>query len=141
MQSLWPEDIIKVKTINTPKEILERQAQILESKTCKILYATLDNLTNSYNEASSDYNYDFYYEFSIRSHHLSNYKCELFELKHSIELYPLNIKVNNKIASDLGLEDTQFFVNNEGEFLDKLTRIFKTDYVHKIIVNLMSLSH
>lgn len=138
MESLWPEDIIKVKMINTPKEILELQGQILENKTCNILYATLDSL-NIQDEML--YNFDFQFKFSIRSHHLSNYKCILFDLKHNIELYPLSISLDNKIAQELGLEDTELFVNSESEFIDKLGRILKTNYVHRVIVNLMSLSH
>lgn len=141
IENLWPKDLSTTKTINTPKELLEQQAQYLQNQTNKILYANLNNIISSVSKNSSKYNFDFCFEFSINSKKIQNYQFVLFKLQHNIEIYPLNLILDDKIAKELGYEDNELFVNNETEFISKLSSILKSNRVHQIVTNLISLSN
>jgi len=65
---------------------------------------------------------------------LSNLKFNQFVSKDDID-------VINKLLRELGYEDNQLFLNNESEFISKLSSILKTSRVHQIITNLISLSN
>lgn len=142
IQDLWPDDIKKAKLINTPKEILDCQAQFLEQKTGKILNAYTAEVDDSQDNCSINIKkFDFCFEFKIKSKYIENYTYTLFQLRHDIDLYPLSIRVDKAISRELGYDHEEIFVNNEEEFISRLSNILQTNRVYQVIINLISLSN
>ena len=132
---LWPE-LDKINSVETPKKILEKQAEYLSKKTNGVVYAICEEQTrNMLNEQVRQY--DFKYDFSIASKNLEDYRFKVFSVYHNIILYPLLIVMGTQVANDIGMKKKT--ASNKEEFEDALKLIFSSKVIEDIVSTLMNI--
>lgn len=153
MESLWGE--FDLENMSTPKSILEEQAKHLPKLTKNFVYAVLEEeLSNKYLDKNK--RTDFNYSFHIKGKFVENYSYRAFSIHHSIEMYPLIMRVSSEVKKDitihlvnLGLvvpfispeyEDIQIEIKNEKMFVDVIKVILKSEKIHMVISSLVALS-
>ncbi|MFC0184054.1 hypothetical protein SAMN04515674_102406 [Pseudarcicella hirudinis] len=119
-ENLWP-DIIMEEEIRSPKIILKEQANFLGEITKNILAGEVD---------TSSFNNTIFNSFSIVAPLLNNYKYKLFEIRHTMVLYPCSIE----------FEGITIKILNEKDLVDVLKSIFNNDTTKKVIQSLIAQS-
>ncbi|MCS4324026.1 hypothetical protein N1207_11000 [Bacillus subtilis] len=134
-QNLWPE--FSASSTKSAKEILEKQAEFLPEQTNNLLYAEIpaidmDNFTR--------YDYDLGYQFLIRSKLMDRYRFEMFSIYHNIVLYPVFVRLDRDIKTELDYEGS-IHIHSEEEFVEFLRKVFSSSKVKNVIGSLMKLSN
>jgi len=144
MLDLWPTDITQSR-MRAPVTILKQQALLLEEKTEGIIIAKvkrLDRESNNGINRNPDHLFKedqskrqmFMYEFYLIAPTLDNYYHSLFQISHSIELYPISIYSDEELRSEYAENKHEgFIVNSETEFIETLRKIFGSRKTKKII--------
>src|SRR5262245_44956146 len=91
-QDLWPEDF-GIDDFVTPVTLLKEQAALLGSKTHNLVEATVSTGSN---------HPDFIHILYLIAPALDNYRYQLITLRHTIDLYPVQINylpTNQKIEA------------------------------------------
>jgi hypothetical protein len=96
MIDLWPGDLATVTT-RSPFTILKEQASLLGSKTKNIVNATVRD-ASVYKDVKP-----FNYSFFIASPALGNYSYRLFTISYDVDFYPVEFKVDDAIAREIGV--------------------------------------
>jgi hypothetical protein len=136
MIDLWPEDISASST-KTPLAILTEQAALLGRKTNNFVEAKVKQ------SPLPQANF-FSYQFLIEAKTLG-YTYRPFEIKHSIDLYPVDVVLLDSDIADniLGRATsdgkmTTLELKTESQFIDSLREIFKSEKVKKVISALLA---
>ena len=78
----------------------------------------------------------------ISSPTLGDYSFRLFDIHYPVEMYPLLLKFDDAVASELELkhiDDTSFHkITNEEDLVSTLKRAFASRRVKKVIMSLIS---
>lgn len=137
--NLWGD--FKDLEVNTPNQILEQQAKFLPKLTGDIVYAEIIPLELPEQfEISSDFDNDLSFKFVLKSKFMDNYQFEMFKYSHDIIIYPTTILLDRETKEELGLSDKFEVVGSEQEFIDFLSKVFKTERIKRVIGALMKLS-
>ena len=99
MTDLWPENLGE-QQLDSPVSIMREQAKLLGDKTSNLIKAEV--------RAGSMDNGHFVYHFYIVAPTLNNYHFLLFSVEHDIELYPLEIYVDEVLGKELGAKEPPF---------------------------------
>lgn len=118
-ESLWPEDLIAA-TPRMPLHILQEQASALGKRTDDVVRGVI---------SSHPGNDMFMIKFALRSPALDNYEHELFNIWHSIELYPV-------LTRDEYGDVTE--AKNEEEFIDFLKSKFRAQRTRNIVRSIVA---
>ncbi|UNL93999.1 hypothetical protein QNH38_22370 [Paenibacillus polymyxa] len=137
MDNLWP-DFKAAEDIITPKEILEKQGQYLLESTGGVVYGIVEEVAGPLTPTGMAN--AFVYKFSIKSKFLEGYSYRLMYLSHDITIYPIKVKLDEKILNELNMKGAIWNVNLEEDFLGLLSRMFKTNRVQVVVGSLMKLS-
>ncbi len=131
MIDLWPEDIGQIK-IKSPIAILKEQAALLGRKTGALLEATAGQ-----GDTPGE---DFSYKFCITAPALGLYSHRLFTIEHGIELYPLNITIDDDICREIApdAKDNLLRIESEEAFLEILRTIFASTKTRVLISGLLA---
>lgn len=97
MLDLWAEDIAET-VIKTPVAILKEQASLLGKKTQNIVVGEVIST-----QAQSE---KIRHRFNVVAPALGNYSFELFSISHNMDLYPLEISIDEKIYTELSSGET-----------------------------------
>ena len=138
MRDLWPDDIAYVKT-KAPVAILREQASLLGQKTQNLVEAKVETQDSIQPEI-------FAYNFYIVAPALGYYRFLLFTIAHSIELYPLEMRIDEKIFWDVFsdasvfsiVDEEKLKIGSEDEFLQVLKKIFDAGKTRRIISVLLA---
>lgn len=134
MDDLWPSDIGKVDIV-APVSILKAQASLLGQKTSNLVVGLIDQIEKEH-WATGEFNYAF-----LLFAPTLNYRYELFITSHPIDLYPLEIRAESDIMTELGVEvrwDAKIIVNSEVEFTQHLKSIFSAKKTRRVISSLLA---
>lgn len=130
--NLWPD--FKAVDIITPVTILRQQAALLEKKTNGLVVAEvrsgIDYGSNTM-VISQGQAVPLLHTFYLIAPALENYRYQLFRIKQSIDLYPIEFK-------DSPCDDVT--VTNESEFYEELKKIFASEKTKKMIELLIAQS-
>jgi hypothetical protein len=145
MENLWSGTIDVPKTI-PPVTILRQQATMLGQTTKGILQAEVKH----YNE---EFSKGFVYDFLILAPALGNYKYQLLEIRHDVELYPVKIETEKSIGDDVvgklntaGINSAQssdgwvFTAKTEEDLMEVLKVIFRSNKSKEVIASLIAQS-
>ena len=120
-KDLWPD--FEAEKIKSPKTFLVEQANHLSEKTKNVLLADV--------KSSGDIKKKILHSFDIVAPALSNYRFNLFHIRHEILYYPLEFFENGKMGVT---------VKNEEELVEKMESVFNNDDTKKILSSLYSQS-
>jgi hypothetical protein len=139
MENLWPEDITTSVDLNTPVELLQQQASYLGEMTKNELKGIVGNSDALFDKG------EFKYEFYINAPTLGNYSYKLFSISHDIDLYPVNIFLENEMIKEiLGDRYTSNIkaikCSNEAHFIGTLGRVFAAKRTRNIITSLLQMT-
>jgi hypothetical protein len=123
MENLWGE--FNIENISTPKSILDEQAKYLPKMTKNSVYAVVTyeekmNIKETEEKKLKDFNYTFY----IKSKYIDTYSYRAFSIHHNIDIYPLNMKIDRSLKSDISDKLAKENIVNEG-----LLAILPDDYI------------
>ncbi|MCR4315872.1 MAG: hypothetical protein NUW37_05910 [Planctomycetes bacterium] len=144
MPDLW-KDTFEISKMKTPVSILKEQAEYLSQKTAGVVYAEVDDLSESAFDFTTGSNIDFHFSFNIRGRDL-NYTFRVMRVWHGINLYPASITPDTDIANELkklGVmlnEYNSLSVKDEKEMEQRLGEILKTDKVARVVGGILSIS-
>ena len=134
MSDLWPDDLTSENLV-APVTILREQGERLGERTRNIvvgaveavdLYEYMDDIPVAID--SKNFSYGFY----IKSSSI-NYTYKLFDINHSIDLYPVQINLDSGVARELHLGTAFISAENEFEFVEALRKILNTEKTKRII--------
>lgn len=163
MKNLWKKDFYAEKDINTAQEILQEQCDYLMNNTRgKIIakVAEYDGPTQSYTEKSTFSSISetlkdqfvniqtalgetssnkFAYEFYITSSATPNYKYRIMFMTYGITFYPVNITLDESIASEIH-QDQYIICETQEQLENILEQILNSSQLEKIINNLLAIA-
>lgn len=144
LDSLWP-NLADISEITTPKEILEEQGKFLENITDGHVYGSVEEV-GAYDDIVDKLDpeiTDFIFKFALKSKFLERYSFTLFAFTHAIEIYPVRLQLDYKIAEELGFDKktTSTSVNDQDEFTILLKKIFNTERTKLVIAAISKLSN
>jgi hypothetical protein len=135
MIDLWP-DKIAVEKMITPVTILRQQASLLGKKTKNIVQGEVRSSKDNF----TSFNYAFY----IVATALDNYRYKLLEISYNESLYPVEVKVESDIRSEISpkfnFTKEAVVAISEKDFLVLLREIFNSVKVLRVISVLLSQS-
>lgn len=117
---LWPD--FEAEQIKNPKSILVEQANFLGEKTKNVLLAEV--------KSRGEPTKKIIHSFDIVTPALSNYRFNLFHIRHEILYYPLEFIYNSKVE----------YVQTEKELMDKMKYVFNLKSTKDLINSLYSQS-
>lgn len=130
MIDLWPDDI-SYTSVKAPVTILKEQGALLGRKTGSLVEGVIGSRRLT---ISQDY---FEYIFYLVAPALGNYRYELLEISHSVDLYPLHIETDRDVLEELPAEmkdeDDTLTADSEDRFIEILRTIFATKKVRRVI--------
>jgi hypothetical protein len=109
----WPEDI-GTSTVVTPVSVLKQEAAYLGPKTKQLLKAEVRTTNNGQN---------FIQSFFIIAPGLSNYQFQLFQLVHSITLYPAQLTWQSAVV----------IIADEKQLTEKLKEVLSSPQTRQIV--------
>ncbi|MGA3189411.1 MAG: hypothetical protein ABSF22_20090 [Bryobacteraceae bacterium] len=117
-KNLWG-DLSSLEIVRTPKTILDEQAVLLTKATEGILAGVVEDETRSRS---------FRYSLNVVVPALNNYKYEILEVLHPLEIYPVRLlcerpKVDATIKSEEDFEDVIAKVLSSPEVRSVLSRL------------------
>lgn len=119
-EDLWPD--FEAEKIKNPKTFLVEQASHLSEKTKNVLLAEV--------KSSGDIKNKILHSFDIVAPALSNYRFNLFHIRHQMLYYPLEFIDNGQIS----------ILQNEDELVENMKRVFNSDETKRILSSLYSQS-
>ena len=131
MSDLWPSDI-KLSGIKAPVAILKEQASLLGEKTKNVAVATVEvSMQNFLPEF-------FAYDFFIIAPTLHSYRYLLFNIRHTVSLYPvtfwLDFDIRQEMRKTLSLDENQpVIAEDQEDFISKLGLILQAEKTKDII--------
>ncbi len=143
MDSLWGE--ISNETINTPKGILEEQAEYLKENTGKLVYAEVERnfISEKKNEGI------LVFDFLIKGRYMDDFSYKLLSIRHPIDLYPVQVIVDQKAFKEIeaAFEGQKFILNantfeadKEKIYVEILKAVFTSTRSKNLITGIISLS-
>ncbi len=138
---LWPQEIgTKVIDIRPPVLILRQQAILLGEKTQNLLKAEVVQNPRLHDR--------FSYSFQIVAPTLENYRYNLFDVWHGVQLYPVQVSLDETIAEEIRQRsgDWNFttksdliVVDEEKGLIDLLREILRSQKTLRVIESLLAL--
>ena len=128
MEDLWPNDVASTKAI-APVNIVREQGLMLGKKTRNKVLGKV--------EKAETYGRLFSFSFVIEAPALG-YSYELFTFTYGVDLYPVTVKPDDEMRSELGSEPYEIEVKSEEEFTQILKRIFSSRKARKVITALLA---
>lgn len=161
MKNLWQKEFSPIE-IESPKKILKEQGEYLSEITGGLIVAkangydgtihsgTIHGLSSlALNLGDREYNVQddlgdiqegtFKYEFYIASPKAPDYKYRVMFIEHNISLYPVNIVLDQEIATEINVNE-EVVCENVNEFEAILTSILNSSKIEKIINALLSIN-
>lgn len=141
MNSMWPKLDLDGNFL-LPKEILENQAEEIESLTKGILYIEIKAIDIEDNPFSYQESTDFKFDFILKSKVLKNYEFKILSISHSLNVYPLYMEIAPEIISEIDENYESVYVecSEEEQFINWLEKILGSNTVKYSIQNLYRLS-
>jgi hypothetical protein len=139
VENLWPSDLGFGSGPKAPITILKEQAALLGNMTMNIVEAEI--IVSSPDRYAS-HEGDFEHRFYLVAPALNGYLYLLFEITHSIEMYPVFFKISdNELYEQVRMAFRpndriimgEIRAKDEAEFLEILKNIFNADKTRKII--------
>ena len=142
MENYWPKIDLEESAL-FPKEILEEQARFLPEVTHgKLFGEVVDYSMQIYDEIDEYRDSEFCYRFLLKSKFMPNYQFAILTIFHNIEMYPVEIKVDETIKKQLTESKRGFIkVDNEEEFKHELQRILQSEKIKTVMSALIRLSN
>lgn len=160
MKNLWKKEFSPTE-VESPKKILNAQGQYLSEITNGLIIAKVSEYDGKIHSGTipglsslalnlSDREYDvqndlgdiqegsFKYEFYIASPKAPDYKYRVMFIEHTISLYPVNIVLDQEIATEIGVNE-ESFCENVNEFEAILTSILNSAKIEKIVNALLAI--
>lgn len=136
---LWPDNISLKTSLKAPVTILKEQGTLLGRKMNNLVEGVIREVSSDdfRDPLSEDINY-FMYRFYIAAPALGDYRYRLLTISHSIDLYPLDITVDESVLEELPDDVVlnnmdNLVVSSQEEFIEILRAIFATKKVRKVI--------
>gem|GEM_PF-1953581 len=145
-------------------QILKKQGDYLLEMTYDLVYGDVENITTEKMDGSYQ-SYEFSHRFVLKSKIRDDYKYELLSIHYDISLYPMTIKIDKDVSTEIakslhgyengiiGLNEdadenqafdiknmARFDIEDSVRFVYLLEKIFSTKKVENVIVSLMNLS-
>lgn len=140
MESFWPSSF-NPENFLTPAKILNIQADFLPKLTNDVVYAEVLNISDNYNLELDIYEEtDFCYQFVLKSKYMNQYKFDVLNIFHDIDVFPLKVYLNVDIAKDLGLNNNKRKIENEEEFKKLLKDVLQSKKISRVVNNILNLS-
>jgi hypothetical protein len=147
MVDLWPADLVQPLEQKAPVTILREQATLLGQKTSNLVEGRVV-------EGTTQLPGLFVYSFQLIAPVLKNYSYRLFSIRHDINLYPLQVSLDDDLVDEVfgdrkkeillpdGSESIMIdrTVSSEEEFLEALSKIFGASKTRHIINALIAQS-
>lgn len=136
MKDLWPTNIANAENKVSPMRILKEQAALLGRKTQNIVKAkVLPEKRTISKPITAVEQPKFQYSFYIVAPVLENYQYRLFTIYHDIELYPVNLIIEDEIQKEIfpEKEEQEICIYSEDEFLETLKKIFSSSKTTRLI--------
>ncbi len=130
---LWPNTFPVIDTV-TPVTILRKQAALLEKKTNGLVVAEVRSgidYNSNVSVISRGQEVPLLHSFYLIAPALENYRYQLFRLKQSIDLYPIEVSAGP-------IDDVT--VENEQQLEETLKKIFASEKTQKVIQSLIAQS-
>lgn len=130
---LWPNSFPAIDTV-TPVTILRKQAALLEKKTNGLVVAEVRSgidYNSNVSVVSGGKEVPLLHSFYLIAPALENYRYQLFRLKQSIDLYPIEVK--DSPSGDI-------VVNDEPQLNEALKTIFAHEKTQQVIQSLIAQS-
>lgn len=125
MSNLWPKDIGQT-ALRAPVMILREQAALLGEKTHNVVKAEVDTLGpySEYNPHAEKFAHRFY----LVAPTLDDYRYKLFEITHSVVLYPVDFHLDEDIQKELLSKNgkSNLSAQSEEELVKILGKIFNS---------------
>lgn len=150
MVDLWADDIA-ITDIKPPVAILKEQATLLGNKTQNTVLGEIISF-----KAYDSPNSEIIHKFNVVAPALGNYSFELFLVSHNVDLYPLEITMDEKIFGELSSGETPLSsiirrqnitarlytvsADSEEMFVNFLGGILKSNRAKKIVRSLLAQS-
>lgn len=138
---LWPNDFEKLK-FKAPTAILAEQASKLGEKTKNLVQAEIRRLDKMARFPFAPF--DLCFSFVIVAPTL-DYRYELFAIGHKMELYPMQLILEEDLAKEFEGQPFQdelnykyLNINDEGEFIEALKKVFSSTKVRKVVGAIMA---
>lgn len=145
MVDLWPAEI-GASNLRTPVSILREQASLLGVKTNNVVEGAVGELNTPVAWGGK---HDFAYAFYIVAPLLKNYRYRLFAIAHTLEMYPLTMKLNDDIKEEIsevvGQElnrgpFSSLIIDAEDDLIKVLGLVFKSSRTLRVIQSLIAQS-
>jgi len=142
MPDLWPDDIANIN-IRSPLSVLKEQASLLGDRTANVVQG-LVTTTDKRQPIWAREDDQFIHTFWIASPALNDYQYRLFDISHTIELYPVTFDLGEKLGADVIPTIARFvskgaiIARNEEEFVEILKAIFTSKRSRDIIQALLA---
>jgi hypothetical protein len=117
---LWPD--FEAEKVENPKSFLVEQANFLSKKTKNVLVGDV--------KSAGDIKKKIVHSFDILAPALSNYRFNLFHIRHELLFYPLDFIYQNQIIP----------IESEEELTNKMKEVFNSEDTKKILNSLYSQS-
>ncbi|MBF4258870.1 hypothetical protein EAY27_16580 [Vibrio anguillarum] len=87
----------------------------------------------------------FSFSLVLNSPMIPSYSYTVLDFGYNMSLYPINIRLNQDIASELKLEEDLFGnhkigIESEADFLELLRQVFSTSYFNRTVGGLLKIS-
>lgn len=149
MESFWGSNLHK-KNINTPKKILEEQAEYLEKETEGCVFAEVINKKGGLKRG------EFGLVYLLKAKYFEDYSYKLFSLSHDATIYPLYIELDGFIFDEVkslfdkmdgveyddngGFDFGEINVDTEIAFIETLKVILSSKEVGNIVSGIITIS-
>jgi hypothetical protein len=144
MIDLWPNDIA-FTGVKAPVSILKEQASLLGEKTKNLLKAEVrlsePDLLDTQSVMEKMFGLrQFYYAFYFVAPTLNNYRYKLFTISHGIQLYPVQINIDDDIKFEVLGKNTDGIItaSSEEEFIEILKKVFNASKTKKIMQSILA---
>jgi len=139
VKSYWPTEFHELE-VTTPKEIIEQQLKYLPTLTGDKIYGELTEISKSQLLFTEFKKTNFAYKFYIKGKFLKNYSFEAFQIVYNIDIYPVEVSLDDEIENELGLPHGVIELDNQEDFVKIFESVLKSKRVKNVIGAIMKLS-
>ncbi|MGO9117707.1 MAG: hypothetical protein ACLQPD_08860 [Desulfomonilaceae bacterium] len=141
MDDLWPRDLVDdFERTSTPLSVLKEQASFLGPKFGNLIEGKVEPAS-----WTNEGRYPFQYSFSLFAPTLENYTFIMFYVCYDIELYPIQILLDEDILAEIEIQEfsricgnRMLEIDSQDNFLKGLRMIFGSKRLKKLIGALLS---
>ena len=126
---LWPQDLA-TRTVVPPVAILREQAAALAKRTNALIEGEVVSRPERLRPSDPAY-HPFVHEFWFRAPAFDDYRCQLLDVRHGFELYPVVVRF--KLA-----EEPEVHAETADRFKEVLAELFRHSKTREAIAALLS---